>query len=142
MRAFLVAAALVTIGTGCVADDNVTPARGLDDPAMASAPFALGERPLPEASCVASVERFEFANGTCVARATVRFTCPAASQVHDWARVGILCDGEVCAYDDVRYSCDGELARSFAFPCAAGEVVGGATFDHPVTSADVSCISP
>lgn len=132
----------VTVGTGCIdGDGDVAPARGLDD-ALADGPaFDAAERPVPGASCTATVERFAFEGGTCVARTTVRFTCERATQIEDWARVGVLCDGEVCAYDDVAYRCDGELARSFVIPCAATVLIGGATFDHPVTSEDASCMS-
>jgi hypothetical protein len=133
------------MATGCVAGDaddegpGAEPVAGLDGDA--AAPLLPEQRPDPVAGCTATVDRFVLGDGSCAARATIRFECTVATQVHDWARVGVLCDGEVCAYDDVAYRCGAELARSFEVPCGAVEVVAGATFDHPVTSADVSCLS-
>jgi hypothetical protein len=163
MRTVLALAAFVsTLATGCLGDDAIgDDATGDDatgDDATGDDALGLGRHGLDptaaaaladevpdsthDASCTATVERFVLAAGTCVARTTVRFSCDPGRQLRHWARVGVLCEQAVCAYDDIDYRCDGEVSRSFTVPCAAAQLTGGATFDHPETSVDVSCVSP
>lgn len=143
-RLFAVAAVLHLAACVTNDDDPVLPRPSPTDTgsqSVAAADLAPGQDPV-DARCVAKLDRFALADGTCVARATVQFLCDPVPQPHTWARIGVLCDGEICAYDDVHYLCGAELARSFAIPCAATDVVGGATFDDPADSRDISCVSP
>ena len=139
-RLLVVPAVLVA---ACVAADQPEPRTGPDDDDRAPVVVATVDPPhLDKASCTASVATFTLDNDSCIARVTVAFACDATQpQTYTWARVGLLCDGEPCAYDDVEYRCGATLARAFTYPCAAATVTGAATFDHPRTAGDVSCSS-
>lgn len=152
MRTFVVAGvACVVVGSGCVdIGDDIIP--GNDPAPGAITSYEPPDEPaleLVEAppSCIATLEPSGQATGFspvpgCTARVEVTFACRVSPQLHAWARLGVLVDGALWAFEDATYACGDRRGRTFGVPCDAIAIVGGATFDHPVTGADVSCTAP
>ncbi|MEO8702727.1 MAG: hypothetical protein ABI867_21970 [Kofleriaceae bacterium] len=109
-------------------DDHASLTKEQDAPASCTASAAMAAQPASA-----------FTPDACAATLDVFVTC-ASRQDHDWIRFGMVVDGDVALFD-TRYACNTMNSHTFAVPCDAGTIYGGAVLDHPQSSTDVACVS-
>jgi hypothetical protein len=104
----------------------------------------LQRLPAP-ASCsavtaMAAQQESSFHPDACAAFVDVAVSCQSPTQQHTWIRIGLIVGTDVTTYDTT-YACNKTVSHTFAVPCDAESISGGAILDHPQTSEDVSCLS-